>query len=321
MYILFFKDKYIKWDRLTDFLYECYSSVMVRFHACGRENRKHEKTPMKSLLGIFAHPDDEGTMGGALLKYGSQGVATGLICATRGEVGEIADPSLATSENLGQVREEEMRAAAKALGVEKLWFLGYRDSGMAGTAGNDDARAFVQVGSAEVVGKLVAIIRAFRPQVVVTFDENGAYGHPDHIAMYRLTTSAFHAAADAVQYPEHGAAHSVSKLYYSSFPRSVVFEMAAWLKEQNYTGTYGDLDPEKLGMPDDAIDVWLNVEQWQESKDRSWALHRTQAGTASFAAGLPEDLRRKWRMYECYQLAATRVGADVKGEDDLFAHV
>ncbi len=276
---------------------------------------------MKSLLGIFAHPDDEGTMGGALLKYGSEGVATGLICATRGEVGEIADPALATPENLGQVREGEMREATKALGVDTLWFLDYRDSGMADTAENNDPRAFMQVGSAEVVGKLVAIIRQFRPQVIVTFDENGAYGHPDHIAIYRHTTSAFHAAADAVQYPELGPAHSVSKLYYTSFPRSLVDEIAAWLKDQNYEGSYSDLAPKKLGLPDASIDVWLNVEQWQESKDRSWALHRTQAGSASFAAQLPEDIQRKWRMYECYQLAATRVGPDIKGENDLFARI
>src|SRR6266699_1585628 len=100
---------------------------------------------MKSLLGIFAHPDDEGTMSGALLKYGKEGVTTGLVYATRGEVGEIADPMLATPENVGQVREGEMRAAAEVLGVNKLWCLDYRDSGMAGTADNNDARAFVQV--------------------------------------------------------------------------------------------------------------------------------------------------------------------------------
>src|SRR5258707_12917916 len=86
----------------------------------------------KRLLGLFAHPDDEGSLSGALLKYSMTGVETGLVCATRGEVGEIADPALATPENLGQVREGEMRAAAEALGVHNLWFLDYRDSGMAG---------------------------------------------------------------------------------------------------------------------------------------------------------------------------------------------
>ena len=84
----------------------------------------------KRLLGIFAHPDDEGSMSGASLEYSTLAVETGLVCATRGEVGEIADPTLATPENLGEVREGEMRAAAEVLGVHNLWFLDYRDSGM-----------------------------------------------------------------------------------------------------------------------------------------------------------------------------------------------
>src|SRR2546428_12037191 len=123
----------------------------------------------KRLLGIFAHPDDEGSMSGALLKYNTLDIETGLVCATRGEVGEIADPALATPENLGEVREGEMRAATEVLGVHNLRFLGYRDSGMAGTADNQDPHAFMQTSAAEVVGKLVAIIRQFRPQVMVTF--------------------------------------------------------------------------------------------------------------------------------------------------------
>src|SRR5919109_2517390 len=109
----------------------------------------------KRLLGIFAHPDDEGTMSGALLKYSTLDIETGLIYATRGEVGEIADPVLATPENLGEVREGEMRAAAEVLGVHNLWFLGYRDSGTAGTPESQDPRSFAQASAARVVGKLV----------------------------------------------------------------------------------------------------------------------------------------------------------------------
>ena len=275
----------------------------------------------KKLLGIYAHPDDEGTMGGALLYYSTQGAETGLVYATRGEVGEIADPALATPENLGQVREGEMRAAAEVLGVHNLWFLDYRDSGMAGTPENEAPGAFVRVSAAEVVGKLVAIIRQFRPQVIVTFDESGAYGHPDHIAIYRHTTSAFHAAADAVQYPELGPAHSVSKLYYSAFPRSAVRAIADWMRSQNYEGSFSGMDPEKMGIPDELISVWLDVGPWQETKDRSWSMHRTQMGSASFMAELPEEIKSKWRSYECYQLAASRVGPDIEGENDLFARV
>ncbi len=275
----------------------------------------------KRLLGVFAHPDDEGMVGGALLQYNTLGVETGLVYATRGEVGEIADPALATPETLGRVREQEMRAAAQALNVNKLWFLDYRDSGMDGTPENQDARAFIQANPAEVVGKLVAIIREFRPQVMVTFDETGGYGHPDHIAIYRYTTVAYHAAADGVQYPELGPAHAVSKLYYSSFPRSAIRMMGDWMREQTFDDWFTRLDPEQFGMPDDLITVRLNVEQWQEAKVRSWAMHRTQVNPNAVMALMPEALQRKWQSQECFQLVTSRVGQDQPGENDLFAHV
>jgi N-acetyl-1-D-myo-inositol-2-amino-2-deoxy-alpha-D-glucopyranoside deacetylase len=85
--------------------------------------------------------------------------------------------------------------------------------------------------------------------------------------------------------------------------------------------SFAGLDPEKLGLPDEQISVWLDVGKWQEAKDRSWSMHRTQANSGAFMAQIPEDLLRKWRGYECYQLAASRVGLDVPGENDLFARV
>src|SRR6266571_6819164 len=273
----------------------------------------------KRLLGIFAHPDDEGTMSGASLEYSTLAIETGLVCATRGEVGEIADSTLATPENLGKVREGEMRAAAEVLGVHNLWFLGYRDSGMAGTSDNQDPRSLAQASAAEVVGELVGIIRQFRPQVMLTFDETGGYGHPDHIAIYRHTTSAFSAAADAAQYPELGPAFAVSKLYYSSFPRSAIRAMGEWMRSPNYQGSFSNLDPEKLGLPDELINVQLDVEPWLETKARSWAMHRTQMDPNNPMAKIPEEIQRKWRRYEYYQLAVSRVGPDVPGENDLFA--
>jgi LmbE family N-acetylglucosaminyl deacetylase len=278
----------------------------------------------KRLLGVFAHPDDEGGMGGACILYGQAGVETGLVCATRGEVGEIADPLLATPENLGQVREQELRAAAAVLGVQHLWFLDYRDSGMAGTPDNDDPRAFMRAAPAEVIGKLVAIIRAFRPQVMVTFDETGGYGHPDHIAIYRYTTGAFYAAADEAQYPELGPAHAVSKLYYTGFPRSGIRALAEWLKEQDLSVEDTALrssNLDELGIPDEQISVRLDVTDVLDIKDRSWACHRTQMGTVSFMTRIPQEIQRRWRGYEYYQLAASRVGPDLPGDNDLFAHI
>ena len=280
----------------------------------------------KRLLGVFAHPDDEGVMSGAILHYATSGVETGLVYATRGEVGEISDPALATPANLGQVREEEMRAAADVLGVHDLWFLDYRDSGMAGTADNQNPRAFVQQREADAIGKLVAIIRTFRPQVMVTFDESGGYGHPDHIAIYRYATAAYHAAADDALYPELGPAYAVSKLYYGSFPRSGIKLMIEWLSTQmneddEDTSVFRGTDPDKLGLPDDQIDVRLDVSQWREEKDRSWAMHRTQMNPNDMMGQIPQELRHKWQNFEYYHLATSRVGPDEADENNLFARI
>ncbi len=123
------------------------------------------------LLATFAHPDDEGFgTGGTLAHYAAAGGQAGLVCATRGEVGEISDPDLATPETLPEVREAELRCAGQKLGLSELTFLGYRDSGMAGTPENEDLRAFANAPAAEVVARLVGLIRRWRPQVIVTFD-------------------------------------------------------------------------------------------------------------------------------------------------------
>src|SRR5260221_12437122 len=102
-----------------------------------------------AILACYAHPDDEGSVSGTLMAYQEQGIRTGLLCATRGEVGEIADPSLATPQTLGEVREEELRRAVKWLNLSNLYFINYRDSGMDGTAENQDPRAFINAPEAE----------------------------------------------------------------------------------------------------------------------------------------------------------------------------
>ena len=276
----------------------------------------------RRLLGVFAHPDDEVLISGALLHYHSLNVETGLVYATRGESGTIADPVLATPENLGQVREQEMRAAAEVLHVNQLWFLGYRDSGLAGSAQHQDPHAFIHARPAKVIGELVAIIRQFRPQVLITFDETGGYWqHPDHIAIYKYATGAFHAAADGVQYPELGPSHAISKLYYASLARRQIMTMTEWLEDQAYEGFLRDLDVEKMGFTDEQINVVLDVDRWQETKALAWSKHCTQRNSTPIFSLLPQDMQRKLRSTEYYQLVATRVGPDTVGENDLFAHV
>jgi LmbE family N-acetylglucosaminyl deacetylase len=276
----------------------------------------------RRLLGVFAHPDDEVLISGALLHYHSLNVEKGLVYATRGESGTIANPALATPENLGQVREQEMRAAAEVLHVNQLWFLGYRDSGMAGSAPHQDPHAFIHARPAKVIGELVAIIRQFRPQVLITFDETGGYWqHPDHIAIYKYATGAFHAAADGVQYPELGPSHAISKLYYASLARRQIVTMTEWLEDQAYEGFVRDLDVEQMGFTDEQVNVVLDVDRWQETKALAWSKHCTQRNSNPIVSLLPQEMQRKLRSTEYYQLVATRVGPDTVGDNDLFAHV
>jgi LmbE family N-acetylglucosaminyl deacetylase len=276
----------------------------------------------KRLLGVFAHPDDEGMIGGTLLQYHTAGVETGLIYATRGEAGGISNPALATRETLGQVREDEARAAGAELHVDHLWFLNYRDSGMAGMSDNQNPQALIRANAGQVVGKLVEIIRQFQPHVLITFDEMGGYKHPDHIAIYKYTTMAFHAAADYALYPELGEAHSASKLYYGTWVRRHIIMMDEWLQAQEEEGNvFRGLDINQLGLADDQISVTLDVERWTEAKKHAWSRHKTQKGTTATVDHMPDELQRKLRNTEYFQLATSRVGPDIVGENDLFARI
>lgn len=273
-----------------------------------------------SLLGVFAHPDDEQTMSGALAKAAAEGIKTGLICATRGEMGEIAEPSLATSDNLGSVREAEMRAACTVLGVKYLWFLDYRDSGMMGTPGNDDPTCFYRVQDEEALERMVKLIRQFRPTVMVTFDETGGYGHPDHLTVYRLATLAFDAAANPDLYTEAGPAWTTRRLYYSSFPRSAITRMSDWLKEQGIPNPFGEVDMSTLGMDDNIITNAVDVSEWVAVKDKSLQMHRTQMNPDSPFTKIPPEIVTQIRSVEYYALGMGEPLPAAEGwSPDLFA--
>ena len=161
------------------------------------------ESTQRRLLAVMAHPDDEVFgCGGALARYAAEGAKVTLICATRGEAGEISDPSLANRDDLGRVREQELRAACDVLGIGEPFVFGYRDSGMAGTPDNEHPRALCRADRHELVGHIVKIIRQARPQVLLTFDPNGGYGHPDHIAIHHASREAFFAADIGSMFPE-----------------------------------------------------------------------------------------------------------------------
>ena len=280
-----------------------------------------------TLLAVFAHPDDEsfGT-GGTLARYAVEGVHVVLACATRGEAGEISDPSLGTREQLAQLRERELRCACDVLGISELHFLGYRDSGMAGSPDNDDPRSLVQANPAEVVGKVVRVIRQVRPQVVVTFEEGGGYGHPDHMAIHRHAVAAFRAAGDASQYPEHLAEdlepHAPQKLYFTALPRRFFRGLAQRLSAMGYDlSSLGDFDWESMGVPDELCTTEIDVSDYVDIKLQAFQCHRSQLSPNGPFSLIPPEVRWDFMGTECFSLAGSRLGPAQGPETDLFAAV
>ena len=216
-----------------------------------------------TLVTVFAHPDDETfSVGGSLAAAVEAGARVVTICATRGEVGEITDPALATPETLGAVREAELRAACAELGVHDVRFLGYRDSGMEGTPANADPRAFANAPDEEVIGRVVGHFRELRPDVVVTFEPGGVYGHPDHKKISRCATAAFDRVGGA-------------RLFYSGPSRTW---FASFLKDLKAAGLEGFpfASADSFGVPDEDITTIVEVGSQLEKKKRALAKHRTQ---------------------------------------------
>ena len=233
------------------------------------------------LLACFAHPDDEAfPVGGALAAHAAKGVQVRLITATLGEEGEIRQPGAATPDTLGSVRRVELARAVRILGLSDHIVLHYRDSGMAGTPPNRHPQAFVNAPAAVIVERLVEEIRRFRPQVVLTFDPAGLYGHPDHIAICHHTTEAFRQAADPAAYPQHlingVGPYAPQRLFYSARPRG--FRLA-WAKTLRAHGIDFPLpNPERAndGAAPEDINLELDVAPQMELKMGCILSHRTQ---------------------------------------------
>jgi mycothiol conjugate amidase Mca len=277
-----------------------------------------------TMMAIHAHPDDEaiGT-GGILARYADEGIRTVLVTCTGGEVGEIADPTMASPANLKEVRERELREAARILGIGHLELLGYRDSGMAGRPENDHPDAFARADLDAATGRLVRLVRRLRPQVLVTYDENGFYGHPDHINAHRITVQAFHAAGDPARYMEDDLEPwSPSKLYYTVVPRSAMARfgerLAAYGIEPPMERLERDGDEPPFGTPDELVTTYVDVSACVERKRRALWAHATQMGAEVFFARMPPALFDELFARESFQLVESRVETATP-ETDLFA--
>jgi LmbE family N-acetylglucosaminyl deacetylase len=277
------------------------------------------------LLSAFAHPDDEQGVSGLMHKYASEGVDVTLVCATRGEAGEIAPGVDATTENLGQVREDELRCAVEKIGVNNLYFLDYRDSGMQGTKENEDPRCFWQANLFEVTEKLVRIIRRHKPQVIVTFDANGGYGHPDHIKIHQASLMAYFVAGDARAYPDQMTKEdlqpwTVSKLYFGAFPRSRFAKYAELAKQAGVDLGVPMQEFLKRAQPDEIITTRIDVEPYVDLKLNALYCHASQMNPNSIFSKIPMEIRREGIKVETLVRAESRVV--VQGEEtDLFTGI
>ena len=250
-----------------------------------------------TLLAIFAHPDDEAfATGGTLAYYASSGYRVVLACSTRGESGEIADPTLANPESLGDVRESELRCSAHTMGFDEVFFLDYCDSGMVGTDMNKDRTAYINAPDEEVVRKLVEIIRDVKPDVVLTFEPYGMYGHPDHMAIHRHAVAAFHAAGDPDRFPAAGPPWKSGRLFYTAISISFFDNMTKLLNDPD---SFKDFK----GSPDDQIHVDMNISQHIQAKWDALLCHATQFGEDNGFRKVPREEAWKVFSHETFTLA------------------
>ncbi|MFA5307971.1 MAG: PIG-L family deacetylase [Dehalococcoidales bacterium] len=236
------------------------------------------------LVLAGAHPDDESFgVGGTLAQYAADGVKVYYICATRGEVGEVEPEMLKGYESIADLRTHELECAGKALGLTGVIYLGYRDSGMAGTADNKHPQALAAAPLDEAAGRIVKILRKLKPQVVITFDPIGGYHHPDHIAIHQATVKAFQAAADAAQYPEAGPPYRPQKLYYHVFPhrwlKFTVRVMTLLGRDMHHFGKNRDIDLAEMTQEEFPVHAVVRLKKpANEMRARAAACHASQMG-------------------------------------------
>lgn len=279
----------------------------------------------RSLLGVYAHPDDEQGVTGLMAKYARAGVQVALICCTRGEAGEIAPGVNATPENLGTVREDELRCAAEKVGIANVYFLDYRDSGMMGTPENQDPRALWQSNLFEVAEKVVRIVRRHRPQVMLTFDPDGGYGHPDHIRAHQAATIAYYVAGDPRIYPEQKLeglqAWTPSKLYWGAFPRSRWAHYAEMAKQLGVDLSVPLQEFLKRGTADECVTTRIEVSEFVDLKWNALFCHASQMDPNNIFAKIPPDVRKEGMKVESLIRAESRVAPAEGLEHDLFAGI
>ncbi len=278
-----------------------------------------------TLLAVLAHPDDEtfGT-GGTLAYYANKGVSVHLVCATRGEVGEMPPDMMQGFTSIAEVRENELRCASQILGISGLTFLDYRDLGMPGSPDNTHPRALTAQPLDEVAARVVSHIRRLKPQVVITFDPIGGYHHPDHIAIHNATVLAFDLAArpDYVD-PDNLPPHKPDRLYYQTISRGYLRAGIFLLRISGHNprkfGKNKDIDMVKIADVNYPIHAKINYADVVDIRDRASACHASQGGK-EIAGGIQKWLRKIFQSTELF-MQAYPVPTSRKPISDLFVGI
>ncbi|MCU1445901.1 mycothiol conjugate amidase Mca [Cryobacterium sp.] len=279
------------------------------------------------LLAVHAHPDDESSKGAATYAYyRSLGAEVLIVSCTGGERGSILNedlvPTAMAERDLAGLRRLEMKAAQEAMGIQHRW-LGYQDSGMQDD-GDVPKNSFADVPLEYSAEPLVRIIREFRPQVLITYDENGGYPHPDHIRCHEVSLEAFRAAADAERYPDAGPVWQIDKLYYDRIFN--LERMDAMYLELSVTEPDSDLlEPlatarERMSEYPKLATTHVPIGDFLEVRDEALKAHASQVSPSSSFFFWPNDMVRKAWPYEDFQLVESKVVSDMP-ESDLFAGV
>jgi N-acetyl-1-D-myo-inositol-2-amino-2-deoxy-alpha-D-glucopyranoside deacetylase len=267
---------------------------------------------MGTLLLVHAHPDDESiSTGGVIMKAKAHGHRVVLVTATRGEAGEIYNMDEAASRpRLGEIRTGELHAADEILGVDRQEFLGYRDSGMVDTPDNKDPRSFHQARLQDAAEKLAVVLREERAEVVVTYADDGVYGHPDHIKAHHVTN----AALDLVE--REGV--PVKKLYYTAVPRSMMQAFAEQYPDQAEDQARRNMRIE--GTPDELITTRVDVHDYVDRKLEAFRAHTSQNEPGTWFQTMQRQILELAFGTEYYRLVRGIPGTSLP-ESDLFSGI
>ncbi|HUH07915.1 MAG TPA: mycothiol conjugate amidase Mca [Egibacteraceae bacterium] len=276
---------------------------------------------------VHAHPDDESSKGAATMaRYAKEGHRISVVTCTDGMQGDILNPAMdrpGIKERMAEVRREELARALEILGVTDHFDLGYADSGYIEDFDGDGSRlagdCFFNTPMEEAVEQLVGIIRAERPDVLVTYPEDGGYPHPDHIRCHDVSAAAFDAAADPGRFPQAGPPHEVRKLYYVGvFNRTAMKLLHDAALERGIDSHLGEwldrVDPDA----DDPSTTLVEIGDFLSHRSQALLAHATQIDPDGPWFKIPESLVREIYPYESFELARSRVDSDIP-EYSLFA--